>query len=188
VERELNKAYCGFLEDDAGKSTAALPLVSTGHWGCGAFGGTKELKSLLQLMAASLSRRDVPRPPPSSLLALILTQPTIMLFVVLSCLDLTCRCCTSRSGMKCSPGGLRTRMPSSCSRTPPYARHTYLLLALQFCPQSLTLTPLLSARRGVCLGAIKVGDVYEAIAEYAELMEDSQGSMDLFDFLAARFG
>jgi hypothetical protein len=34
----------------------------------------------------------------------------------------------------------------------------------------------------------KVGDVYEAITEYAELMEDSQGNMDLFDFLAARFG
>jgi hypothetical protein len=34
----------------------------------------------------------------------------------------------------------------------------------------------------------QVGDVYEAITEYAELMEDSQGNMDLFDFLAARFG
>lgn len=61
VERELNKAYCGFLAVDDGSPPAAsaLPLVSTGHWGCGAFGGTKELKSLIQLMAASLSRRDV---------------------------------------------------------------------------------------------------------------------------------
>jgi hypothetical protein len=35
---------------------------------------------------------------------------------------------------------------------------------------------------------VQVGEVYAAITEYAELMADSQGNMDLFDFLAARFG
>ena len=27
--------------------------IATGHWGCGAFGGNKELKAILQLLAAS---------------------------------------------------------------------------------------------------------------------------------------
>ena len=33
--------------------------VATGNWGCGAFRGDPQLKSLIQLMAASLCRRDV---------------------------------------------------------------------------------------------------------------------------------
>ena len=33
--------------------------VATGNWGCGAFKGDPQLKSLIQLMAASLCRRDV---------------------------------------------------------------------------------------------------------------------------------
>ena len=33
--------------------------MATGNWGCGAFGGDPQLKSLLQLMAASENDRDV---------------------------------------------------------------------------------------------------------------------------------
>lgn len=55
LKRELNKAYCGFREQNKDLKTA----VATGNWGCGAFGGDFHLKSLLQLMAAAVARRDV---------------------------------------------------------------------------------------------------------------------------------
>ena len=55
LKRELNKAYCGFNEPDKSVKTA----VATGNWGCGAFGGDFHLKSLLQLMAAAVAKRDV---------------------------------------------------------------------------------------------------------------------------------
>ena len=48
IFRELNKAYCGFSNAfSQGKDLA------TGHWGCGAFNGNKDLKCLIQLIAAS---------------------------------------------------------------------------------------------------------------------------------------
>ncbi|KAK7498583.1 hypothetical protein BaRGS_00010243 [Batillaria attramentaria] len=56
VVRELNKAYCGFMSNT---KEANKPAVCTGNWGCGAFGGDKELKSMIQLMAASVAKRDV---------------------------------------------------------------------------------------------------------------------------------
>lgn len=52
---DVLKAYVGFkpLED-------ALPLpLATGNWGCGAFGGDPQLKSLIQLMASSQARRNM---------------------------------------------------------------------------------------------------------------------------------
>lgn len=48
MRRELKKAWVGFK---AGKGDN----VSTGHWGCGAFGGDQEVKCLVQVMAASLA-------------------------------------------------------------------------------------------------------------------------------------
>ena len=45
--RELNKAYCGFVSMGTEQVT-----IATGHWGCGAFGGNKYVKSLIQIMAA----------------------------------------------------------------------------------------------------------------------------------------
>ena len=33
--------------------------VATGNWGCGAFGGDPQLKTLIQLMAAAEAGRDV---------------------------------------------------------------------------------------------------------------------------------
>jgi poly(ADP-ribose) glycohydrolase len=47
VFRELVKAWAGF---DAPETPAT---VATGNWGCGAFGGDAELKSVLQWLAAS---------------------------------------------------------------------------------------------------------------------------------------
>ncbi|XP_052262139.1 poly(ADP-ribose) glycohydrolase-like [Dreissena polymorpha] len=57
VMRELNKAYCGFASVDP--NIKKLPAVCTGNWGCGAFGGDKQLKALIQLMAAAKAGRDL---------------------------------------------------------------------------------------------------------------------------------
>lgn len=58
IERELNKAYVGFLGDfyerDAG---TPLRPVCTGKWGCGMFMGDPQLKFLLQWAAASRAGR-----------------------------------------------------------------------------------------------------------------------------------
>ncbi|XP_069475068.1 poly(ADP-ribose) glycohydrolase-like [Ambystoma mexicanum] len=57
IERELNKAYCGF------QFAPLLPqervAIATGNWGCGAFKGHPKLKGILQLMAAAEAGRDV---------------------------------------------------------------------------------------------------------------------------------
>ncbi|XP_046860470.1 poly(ADP-ribose) glycohydrolase-like [Xenia sp. Carnegie-2017] len=58
ITRELNKAYVGFLSRNI-EDRNHLPAVATGNWGCGAFNGDKQLKSLLQIMAASEAKRDV---------------------------------------------------------------------------------------------------------------------------------
>ncbi|XP_017055066.1 poly(ADP-ribose) glycohydrolase [Drosophila ficusphila] len=49
MERELNKAYIGFVHWMA----TPPPGVATGNWGCGAFGGDSYLKALLQLMVCA---------------------------------------------------------------------------------------------------------------------------------------
>ncbi|XP_009144040.3 poly(ADP-ribose) glycohydrolase 1 [Brassica rapa] len=57
--REANKALCGFLhvckkhciDHEGGVG------VATGNWGCGAYGGDAEVKSLLQWIAVSQARR-----------------------------------------------------------------------------------------------------------------------------------
>ena len=61
VIRELNKAYCGFgfaIPGDDVQSGERVP-VATGNWGCGAFGGNKQLKTLIQWAAASRVGRPV---------------------------------------------------------------------------------------------------------------------------------
>lgn len=58
VKRELNKAYCGFAHLGR-KPSDKIPAVCTGNWGCGAFGGDKQLKALIQLMAAAKAGRDM---------------------------------------------------------------------------------------------------------------------------------
>ena len=48
LKREVNKCLVGLR--------AAKGLgVSTGHWGCGAFGGDKEIKAIIQVIAASIA-------------------------------------------------------------------------------------------------------------------------------------
>eukprot|EP00051_Salpingoeca_urceolata_P002543 m.51101 g.51101 ORF g.51101 m.51101 type:complete len:519 (+) comp12198_c1_seq3:46-1602(+) len=53
--RDLGKALAGFVAPPGSSecSPKVYPNIATGNWGCGAFGGIKELKSLLQWMAAS---------------------------------------------------------------------------------------------------------------------------------------
>jgi len=53
--RELNKALVGFDHEFPAK----VSDVATGNWGCGAFGGNIQLKSLLQWCAASATGRGV---------------------------------------------------------------------------------------------------------------------------------
>lgn len=52
VKRELVKAYVGF-------SKVRDMKIDTGFWGCGAFGGHKDLKAIIQLLAASLSHNEL---------------------------------------------------------------------------------------------------------------------------------
>lgn len=81
IVRELIKSYTGFnafnIHDDSGK---IMPVIATGNWGCGAFGGDHQLKCnffanqevfviflfkntflsvLIQLIAASQAERDL---------------------------------------------------------------------------------------------------------------------------------
>uniref|UniRef100_A0A3Q1BDS0 poly(ADP-ribose) glycohydrolase n=1 Tax=Amphiprion ocellaris TaxID=80972 RepID=A0A3Q1BDS0_AMPOC len=57
INRELNKAYCGFARP--GEQSENLAAVATGNWGCGVFGGDTRLKALLQMLAAAEAGRDV---------------------------------------------------------------------------------------------------------------------------------
>jgi poly(ADP-ribose) glycohydrolase len=56
--RELIKACAGFsiLTKESNNRTRK---VSTGHWGCGAFCGHKDLKSIIQLIAAALNNIEL---------------------------------------------------------------------------------------------------------------------------------
>uniref|UniRef100_A0A8R1YK12 poly(ADP-ribose) glycohydrolase n=1 Tax=Pristionchus pacificus TaxID=54126 RepID=A0A8R1YK12_PRIPA len=55
IARETKKAYAGFMRD---KDAPARP-IATGNWGCGVFNGDKELKSLIQWVAASKAGRPL---------------------------------------------------------------------------------------------------------------------------------
>jgi poly(ADP-ribose) glycohydrolase len=52
ILRELNKAYCGFSSQSKAKD------IATGNWGCGAFCGDLQLKSIIQWIAASEAKRQ----------------------------------------------------------------------------------------------------------------------------------
>jgi poly(ADP-ribose) glycohydrolase len=55
--RELRKAYTAFASEDGEKSTYSD--IYTGLWGCGAFGGNKYIKSLVQWFAASMAKVSI---------------------------------------------------------------------------------------------------------------------------------
>lgn len=59
LDRELRKATCGFAllrsRHDEAEASDSAPLVATGPWGCGAFGGDAAVKALVQVMAASVA-------------------------------------------------------------------------------------------------------------------------------------
>lgn len=52
IERELNKAYLGFSKANSQK-------ISTGKWGCGAFGGDPQLKFIIQWLACSMAGKEM---------------------------------------------------------------------------------------------------------------------------------
>jgi len=58
VRRELNKFYCGMMKPGDDRDVCGSGGVATGHWGCGAFGGDRHLKALIQLMAAAQAGRQ----------------------------------------------------------------------------------------------------------------------------------
>ena len=61
-KRELVKSYCGFSCDESllreGDNIRKLPIAS-GNWGCGMFGGNKEVKTIIQWISASLCGREL---------------------------------------------------------------------------------------------------------------------------------
>ncbi|KAG7377825.1 hypothetical protein PHYPSEUDO_010931 [Phytophthora pseudosyringae] len=58
VWRDLVKAYVGFAYPDAHDDNRCWP-IATGNWGCGVFQGDRELKFLIQWLAASLRHREL---------------------------------------------------------------------------------------------------------------------------------
>eukprot|EP00741_Cyanophora_paradoxa_P008000 tig00001234_g7739.t1 len=59
VRRELDKAFAGFLPWEALGPDANAQPIATGNWGGGAFNGDRELKFLIQAMAACQAGRDL---------------------------------------------------------------------------------------------------------------------------------
>ncbi|CAF1396985.1 unnamed protein product, partial [Adineta ricciae] len=57
IKREILKAYTGFYSRKP-TNQVAFPVV-TGNWGCGAFNGDREVKAIIQLMAASQTVRPM---------------------------------------------------------------------------------------------------------------------------------
>lgn len=54
------QAWIGFSYGTDPESTSLnYPGVATGNWGCGAFGGSPELKSLIQMMACAQANRPM---------------------------------------------------------------------------------------------------------------------------------
>lgn len=61
VNRELVKCYSGLKKtlENMKSPGNTHPAVATGNWGCGAFNGDKQLKFIIQLMAAAAANRDL---------------------------------------------------------------------------------------------------------------------------------
>ncbi|CAF3952122.1 unnamed protein product [Rotaria sp. Silwood1] len=59
INRELIKAYTCFHPRKVAATQEILFGIATGNWGCGAFNGDKQLKAIIQLMAASEAQRPL---------------------------------------------------------------------------------------------------------------------------------
>uniref|UniRef100_A0A915ETV3 poly(ADP-ribose) glycohydrolase n=1 Tax=Ditylenchus dipsaci TaxID=166011 RepID=A0A915ETV3_9BILA len=58
IRREINKAYAGFSVSTRQSNPDGWP-IATGNWGCGAFRGDVQLKSMAQLLASSVVERKL---------------------------------------------------------------------------------------------------------------------------------
>lgn len=58
ISRETQKAATGFMSQIGNPAFDNVP-IRTGWWGCGAFGGNKQLKFLIQVIAAGFARRPL---------------------------------------------------------------------------------------------------------------------------------
>jgi len=56
--REMNKLYAGFKENEYSVLKKGS-YIATGNWGCGAYNGDLELKSLLQILVASIAGKNI---------------------------------------------------------------------------------------------------------------------------------
>ncbi|KAG2386027.1 hypothetical protein C9374_003176 [Naegleria lovaniensis] len=56
----FDTAYTGFkaCKDESSQAGCSVTVVHTGHWGCGAFGGNRELMAILQILAARVAQVD----------------------------------------------------------------------------------------------------------------------------------
>lgn len=67
IDRDLNKAYLGFTgldnifkyKTNSNGSALDFNKISTGNWGCGAFGGDFQLKFIQQIMAAHIAKKNL---------------------------------------------------------------------------------------------------------------------------------
>jgi len=59
MQRDLNKAYGAFRAHAVSSGTETRPIISTGKWGCGAFGGISAHKFVQQALAANAAGVDI---------------------------------------------------------------------------------------------------------------------------------
>jgi poly(ADP-ribose) glycohydrolase len=61
ILRDIIKCYAGLVRhrDLESEENGVKNIYVTGHWGCGAFGGNKELKAIQQIIGASLAGVDL---------------------------------------------------------------------------------------------------------------------------------
>lgn len=59
IDRELTKAMAAFQPERFLLSKSRLPAIATGNWGCGVFNGDPYLKTLIQIIAASVMNREI---------------------------------------------------------------------------------------------------------------------------------
>ncbi|ORX46423.1 hypothetical protein BCR36DRAFT_331857, partial [Piromyces finnis] len=58
IDREINKLYSGFKDNEL-SNYQKNSFIATGNWGCGAFNGNIQLKSLVQILVASVVGKNI---------------------------------------------------------------------------------------------------------------------------------